>query len=193
MISGKEEYLKRKYALDQRYGINYCHHKPKKFSPYKGFDKDAVLKRDNFICQWCGYTPTKKEVSSTTINNLIELHHRYILCDWIKSRVRICPFNGSQVSVDCYCEEHCRKDDLNLYINCHKQINLERISNNDYQAYAWLKLNAHHLDEDKTNNDLSNLVTLCHSCHMLYHARRKKGYTIEKAQLEVKKLKELKE
>ena len=31
------------------------------------------------------------------------------------------------------------------------------------------KLDAHHIDSDRKNNDLSNLIILCHSCHMKYH------------------------
>ena len=30
-------------------------------------------------------------------------------------------------------------------------------------------MDAHHLDHDRTNNDLSNFVILCHSCHSKLH------------------------
>lgn len=35
------------------------------------------------------------------------------------------------------------------------------------------RLIVHHIDEDKSNNDLDNLVTLCQSCHMRRHSRIK--------------------
>jgi len=31
------------------------------------------------------------------------------------------------------------------------------------------KLDAHHIDENRENNELYNLAILCHSCHMKYH------------------------
>ena len=31
------------------------------------------------------------------------------------------------------------------------------------------KLDAHHIDSNRDNNDLSNLIILCHACHMKYH------------------------
>lgn len=38
------------------------------------------------------------------------------------------------------------------------------------------RLHAHHIDGDPSNNDPSNIVTLCASCHLLHHWRTgKKG------------------
>ena len=39
-----------------------------------------------------------------------------------------------------------------------------RICANDYY------LHVHHIDHDRTNNDWSNLVTLCESCHQTVHS-----------------------
>jgi 5-methylcytosine-specific restriction endonuclease McrA len=32
-------------------------------------------------------------------------------------------------------------------------------------------LEVHHTDHDRENNDESNLVTLCQSCHLAHHLR----------------------
>ena len=34
------------------------------------------------------------------------------------------------------------------------------------------RINAHHIDYDITNNDLSNLITLCTKCHMKTNYKR---------------------
>ncbi len=34
------------------------------------------------------------------------------------------------------------------------------------------KLQVHHVDMDRTNNDLTNLLTLCAACHLAFHGRR---------------------
>lgn len=39
----------------------------------------------------------------------------------------------------------------------------------------------HHIDEDRTNNDIFNLVPLCHSCHRLIHNKIKHGMPHEEA------------
>src|SRR5690606_1094422 len=31
------------------------------------------------------------------------------------------------------------------------------------------RLDAHHIDEDRDNNELHNLIILCHTCHLQYH------------------------
>lgn len=192
MISGKELYLHRKRNLDRKYGVNYCKYKPKVFSPYEGFDKDAVLERDNFTCQWCGYTPIKEEITSEKMNEWLLWRDPGFLCMYIKPRVRRCWLSGSEVSVDRYCGIYCKRDHPKTYEKCNEPIELQKVSTEELKRYAWRKMNAHHLDENTRNNNLSNLITLCHSCHMLYHARRKKGYTLKEAQLEVKNIKELK-
>lgn len=39
------------------------------------------------------------------------------------------------------------------------------------EACGWRRsLHVHHVDEDWTNNDLSNLQTLCANCHKFWHA-----------------------
>jgi hypothetical protein len=35
------------------------------------------------------------------------------------------------------------------------------------------RLNVHHIDENKHNNNLNNLTTLCYKCHSLIHKGRK--------------------
>jgi 5-methylcytosine-specific restriction endonuclease McrA len=35
--------------------------------------------------------------------------------------------------------------------------------------YPYFNLIVHHIDENKTNNKLDNLVTLCRACHALIH------------------------
>lgn len=178
MISGKEEYLKRKHNLDRRYGVNYCAYKPKHYSPYEGFDKDATLKRDNFTCQWCGYKPNGKDI---IIERKKELKEWYLT-----KKVRVCWIRHKEVSVNRVCEFYCKTQSPEEYKNCIYHT-FDEVTQKELEAFAWRKLNAHHLDEDATNNDLANLITLCHSCHMLYHARRTK-LSIEEAQLEVKKI-----
>ena len=89
-MSEKDQYLRRKYNLDRRYGINYGRYKPKVFSPYEGFDKDTVLERDNFTCQWCGYTPTKDEITAEKMSDWFLWRDPCFLCMYIKPRVRIC-------------------------------------------------------------------------------------------------------
>lgn len=42
-----------------------------------------------------------------------------------------------------------------------------------------LKLEVHHIDENKNNDQLNNLITICHSCHSKIH---KKGYNFWKSQ-----------
>ena len=192
-MSGKDQYLRRKYNLDRRYGINYGRYKPKVFSPYEGFDKDTILERDNFACQWCGYTPTKDEITAEKMSDWFLWRDPCFLCMYIKPRVRICWSTNSEVSVDKYCEVYCKKEHPDLYKNCNEQIDLQKVSAEEIKRYAWEKLNAHHLDENTRNNDYSNLITLCHSCHMLYNARRKKGLSISEAQAEVQRIKNSKE
>jgi hypothetical protein len=36
-------------------------------------------------------------------------------------------------------------------------------------------LAVHHKDRDRTNNDLSNLIWLCHNCHYLVHHYKREG------------------
>jgi hypothetical protein len=34
------------------------------------------------------------------------------------------------------------------------------------------KLMTHHLDHNRLNNDLSNLIVICRRCHQLHHVKR---------------------
>ena len=46
--------------------------------------------------------------------------------------------------------------------------------------YSNYPLDVHHLDEDKKNNDVHNLISLCKSCHTFLHHARRKGIFIAK-------------
>lgn len=39
-----------------------------------------------------------------------------------------------------------------------------------------MELNVHHKNKDKTNNDLTNLITLCIKCHSKVHVKLKRGF-----------------
>lgn len=38
------------------------------------------------------------------------------------------------------------------------------------------ELHVHHIDKDRTNNDPSNLLTLCRECHTNLHLAERKGF-----------------
>ena len=41
------------------------------------------------------------------------------------------------------------------------------------------RLHIHHIDYDKTNNNVKNLITLCHSCHMKTNGKNKRKFFTE--------------
>ena len=214
-MSGKESYLKRKHNLDRRYGT--CHGRyygwlkvsraeERRRTPiikkpingdYVGFNKQAVLERDNFTCKWCGWDhPILNETPKSLICNLDE---------WLKLRygekVRYCRFRKSTVLTARICYRECMEEVFNTeyddpydsnFEKCEKggRVNeLERGITQYIEELVFKKLSAHHILEDKTKNSLSDLITVCKSCHMLYHARRRKGLSISKAQSEVQRIK----
>lgn len=168
-MGGKEDYLKIVRRIHRTKGL---YGKIPQDYPYKGFDKEAVLKRDKYTCQWCGYKPTREEA----------LEHKMDL-SFFKPGVKICWERHKLVLIERICEYYCRKDTPDSYRWCHD------ISEREFKAFAYPKFNAHHLDENKLNNELSNLITLCCKCHRSYHGKRRKGLSIEQAQKLVKKSK----
>lgn len=52
-------------------------------------------------------------------------------------------------------------------------------------------IHVHHIDLNRENNDITNLLPLCHSCHLTVHWRIRKGLTHDEAIEAVKKKKEL--
>jgi hypothetical protein len=39
------------------------------------------------------------------------------------------------------------------------------------EKHSWKRIHIHHIDYDKTNNSIENLITLCISCHMKHHQK----------------------
>ena len=161
---------------------------------YVGFNKAATLIRDSFTCQWCGWKPPKAEDAFPNETRELE--------ELLKLKIRYCEFRKSTVSVERICKTQCEPEFLHIYYdddpynynyyNCpHEQRmnELKRTIADGIEAIAFRKLSAHHFCEDKTKNSISDLITLCKSCHMLYHARRKKGLSVSIAQIEVKRIK----
>jgi len=46
-------------------------------------------------------------------------------------------------------------------------------------TFSWKKLHVHHISYDKTNNNLSNLITLCLWCHSKHHNKSDEEATLE--------------
>lgn len=128
---------------------------PVKIYIRNGAERKRRLKKE--VCSRCGnerFTRADHECSSGLCNR----------CRAIKLGKKHGPINGAasyKTGISVY-----RKKALRFFKE--KCIKCEA-SHHDR------KIIIHHVDEDRNNNDISNLMPLCHSCHRSLHNTIKKG------------------
>lgn len=120
--------------------------------PYQTFygKIDEVMSRDNYTCQVCGYYGV--QANDVVVTRCLECERQSMPYQPSpKSRIpKPCRDKGSPYRVCGECPEF-------------------RETSIEYVSHA--NLVVHHLDGNKKNQDLKNLVTLCTSCHRRLHPR----------------------
>jgi len=86
----------------------------------------------------------------------------------IRKRDNYCPV--------CLKERHAKRDVLRVEFNRLRNKVVRRDGGKCTQCGATVKLEVHHKDglAESHDNSMSNLVTLCHPCHMAAHGKRSK-------------------
>jgi 5-methylcytosine-specific restriction endonuclease McrA len=111
---------------------------------------DEVMSRDNYICQICGYYGV--QANDIVVRRCLESEKQGIpfqpRSDWIPPKP--CRDKGLKYKVCGECPQF-------------KEISIESVS----QA----NLMVHHIDGNKKNQSLANLITVCRSCHRSLHPR----------------------
>ena len=120
--------------------------------PYQTFygKIDEVMKRDNYTCQVCGYYGVQKK--DVLVRKCLECEKQGIpfqpLPDWIIPKP--CREKGLKYRVCGECPQ--LKESLEEYL---------------FHPY----LMVHHIDGNKKNQALDNLVRVCRSCNRRLHPR----------------------
>ena len=120
--------------------------------PYQTFygKIDEVMSRDNYTCQVCG-------CCGVQANDIVVT--RCLECE--KQGIPFQPIRDSRIP------KPCREKGLKFRI-CGECPDFREMSI-EYVSYASLVV--HHLDGDKKNQDLKNLITVCTRCHRRLHPR----------------------
>lgn len=126
---------------------------------------DEVMSRDNYTCQICGLYGVQK-------NDIVI--RRCLECE--KQGIPFQPFPNSKIPNPCT----VRGLKYRVCGEClqFKEISIEHVSH--------ANLVVHHLDGNKKNQSLENLVTVCTSCHRRLHTR-KRILSIEEVKQEIEK------
>ena len=136
--------------------------------PYQTFYSkiDDVMTRDNYTCQVCGYYGV--EANDIVITRCLECEKQGFSFNPIKmSRIpKPCREKGLQYRVCGECPEF-------------------RENSIEYVSHSGLLV--HHLDGNKKNQELENLVTVCTSCHRRLH-HRGRILQVEKVREQIGKL-----
>ena len=144
---------------------------------------DYVNKRTHvrIKCKKCGYeweiSPSSLCPSSckeTSFKGCPECKYETRFCDYCGKEVKRLKTEFNTKSGYIYCSRECgnkHKNSLNKKINngtAYRRNALEYYGNScsvcGYEEDTDL-LEVHHIDEDRTNNELNNLIVLCCMCH----------------------------
>ena len=94
-----------------------------------------------------------------------------ITCAYCKKEFEVIP--GRALTAK-YCSKECKNKDLiTTGISLYREFALNTLPNICYLCYSKKNLCVHHIDGDRTNNRLGNLIIVCKSCHFKIHQREK--------------------